>query len=405
MTSADPTPISTAPVSAPAPEEVVARSLGLAPRLRERIFTTEELRRLPEDTVKDAEAAGIFTMLLPRGLGGSGGDLPQAVQVMRNLAQGDPTAAWTLGFLMCHNYLLARWPEAAQREFFKDGRPAQMAGVANPPGRAVETEGGYLVTGRWSYCSGVMHADWVSLIAVVEGEQVPRFFLVPRGEVTVHDTWHVSGMKGSGSHDVEVGEHFVPAHLTHSVAAEFSRTSPGAAPHPETIYSYDARDLVMLIVPIVMLGGAEGLLAGYRERLGKRRAAFSPVLTGDTTAGQMRYAQATATLRAASALLDDMVRRLVNANAAGPDEISAETRAMCELDCHTIARLTWEAAQTILQGSGSSIFRSDDITQHYVRDLQTLRGHATIDDDHILGKSGALLLGRTPEVAGRLVGQ
>ncbi|WP_406140082.1 acyl-CoA dehydrogenase family protein [Streptomyces sp. NBC_01089] len=399
------TPVSPTTSSTATPEEVIANSLGLVPRLRERIFTTEDLRKLPEDTIKDAEEAGIFTMLLPRALGGSGGDLPQAVQVMRNLAQGDPTAAWTLGFLMCHNYLLARWPEAAQREYFKDGEPAQMAGVANPPGRAVPVEGGYRVTGRWSYCSGVMHADWVSLIAVIEGEQVPQFFLVPRAEVEVLDTWNVSGMKGSGSHDVQVEDHFVAAHLTHSVAAEFSRNSPGAALYPETIYSYDARDLVMLIVPIVMLGGAEGVLAGYRERLDKRRAAFSPVLTGDTTAGQMRYAQATATLRAASALLDDMVRRLVETNAAGPDEISAEMRAMCELDCHTVARLTWEATQTVLQGSGSSIYRSSDITQHYVRDLQTLRGHATIDDDHILSKVGALMLGRTPEVAGRLVGQ
>ncbi|MEV0847807.1 acyl-CoA dehydrogenase family protein [Streptomyces sp. NPDC049954] len=400
MTSAGPTK-----ASAPSAEEVVAHSRRLVPLLRERALATEELRRLPEETVQDAYDAGIFTLLLPRDLGGSGGDLAQAVRVMRTLAEGDPTAAWTLGFLMCHNFLLARWPEAAQRELFTDGRPAQMAGVANPPGRAKAVEGGYEVSGHWSYCSGVMHADWVSLVAVIEGEDVPCCFLVPRADVEVRDTWHVSGMKGSGSHDVLVENQFVPGHFVQRLDAEFSRHSPGAALHPEPLYSYDSRDLIMLIVPIVMLGGAEGVLSGYRERLEKRRAAFSPVLTGDTTAGQMRYARATATLRAAAALLDDMVRRITEANEAGPEELSAGTRALLELDCQTIARLTWEATQTCLQGSGSSVYKSSDVTQHYVRDLQTLRGHATIDDDHILSKVGAQLLGRVPEVAGRLVGQ
>uniref|UniRef100_A0AAU1M3N4 Acyl-CoA dehydrogenase family protein n=1 Tax=Streptomyces sp. NBC_00148 TaxID=2903626 RepID=A0AAU1M3N4_9ACTN len=395
-----------APASPASPaEEVVANSRTLVPRLRERIFATEEMRRLPDATVEDADAAGVFTLLLPRELGGAGGDLSQAVRVMRTLAQGDPTAAWTLGFLMCHNYLLARWPSEAQHEFFKDGRPAQMAGVANPPGRAKAVEGGYRVSGRWSYCSGVTHADWVSLIAVVEGEDVPCFFMAPRAEVTVHDTWNVSGMKGSGSHDVAVDDLFVPGHLVRSLANEFSRRSPGSELYAEPLYSYDSRDLVMMIVPVVMLGGAEAVLAGYRERLEKRRASFSPVLTGDTTAGQMRYASANATLRAAAALLDDMVRRVTEHNAATTDEIDAEMRALLELDCYTIGRLTWEATQICLQGSGSSIYRSDDITQHYVRDLQTLRGHATIDDDSILGKVGALMLGRVPEVAGRLVGQ
>ncbi|MFE6718108.1 acyl-CoA dehydrogenase family protein [Streptomyces albidoflavus] len=399
MTSAGP-----ALAPAPTPEEVIARSADLVPRLRERAFTTEELRHLPEETIQEADAAGVFTLLLPRSLGGSGAGLAEAVQVMRTLAQGDPTAAWTLGFLMSHNYLLARWPEEAQRQLFTDGRPAQMAGVANPPGRAVAVEGGYRVTGRWSYCSGVTHADWVSVVAAAENEP-PCLFLVPRSEVTVHDTWHVSGMRGSGSHDVELRDQFVPAHLVQRLDAEFSRHSPGAALHPEPLYSYDSRDLIMLIVPVVMLGGAEAVLSDYRARLDKRRATFSPVLTGDTTAGQMRYARALTTLRTAGALLDAMVRRLTEANAGSTEEIDAETRALCELDCHTIGRLAWDATQICLQGSGSSVYRSSDLTQHYVRDLQTLRGHATIDDDYILSKVGAQLLGRQAEVAARLVGQ
>ncbi|GJF30569.1 acyl-CoA dehydrogenase [Kitasatospora sp. NE20-6] len=392
-----PTTSSPTAVARPSAEEVVASTWKLVPRLRERIFATEELRRLPPETVQDGHDAGIFTLLLPRSLGGSAGSLDDAVQVMRALAQGDPTAAWTLGFLMSHNYLLARFPEAAQKDFFTDGRPAQMAGVANPPGRAEPVDGGYLVTGYWGYCSGVMHSDWVMVTAIIDGEPFPSVFLLPRAEADVQDTWFMSGMKGTGSHDVKLEQVFVPAHRVENFLQQCSRNSSGASLHPEPLYAYDGRDLIQLIGPSIVLGTAEAVLEGYRDRLEKRRAAFSPTVTGDTVAGQIRYARAVSALRAAQAVLDSVVRTTTDANAQSGEDLDFELRAQLKLDCLSVIRLAQEAVRTAVAGSGSSIFRSGDVTQHYLRDLQTILGHLTIDEDGMQARAGEILLGRSTE--------
>jgi alkylation response protein AidB-like acyl-CoA dehydrogenase len=380
-----------------AASEVVTNARNLAPRLRERIFETEELRRLPDATIEDAHEAGIFSLLLPRSLGGSAGSADDAAQVMRALAQGDPTAAWTLGFLMVHNFLLARYPQEAQDELFVDGRPALMAGVANPPGRAEPVEGGYRVTGRWAYCSGVMHADWVAVSAVIDGEQAPCDFVVPRDQVEVLDTWYTSGMKGTGSHDVTVDGVFVPTRRVLSFLRQCSRSNPGAAIHPEPLYAYDGRDIVQLIGQSIVLGAAEAVLEGYRARLETRRAPFSPTIVGDTSLGQVRYAKALADVRAAGTVFENVVRQITEANAAGPEPLSAELRAELKLDGLTVVRLAWEGVRTCIAGSGSGIFRSTDVTQHYLRDLQTILGHLTIDEDGMQAKAGEILLGRATE--------
>lgn len=379
------------------PAEVVTKTRAMVPSLRERIFETEELRQLPDATIQDATDAGIFTLLLPQTLGGSAGGLAEGVETMRVLAQGDPTAAWTLGFLMVHNYLLARFPEQVQNELFVDGRPAQMAGVANPPGKAVPVDGGYLVTGYWGYCSGVMHADWVMVSAIIEGQEIPTLFLVPRDEADVQDTWYMSGMKGTGSHDIKLEEVFVPTHRGVSFVVQCSRTSPGAELYPEPLYHYDARDLIQLIGPAVIIGAAEAIVEGYRARLDRRRAAFSPALTGDTSAGQIRYARAISAIRSAQSVLDAVVARTVAANAETDGELSDELRAELKLDCMSVVRLSAEAAQICIGGSGSAIFRSTDITQHYVRDLQTILGHLTIDEDGMHARAGEILLGRATD--------
>ncbi|HEY0813097.1 MAG TPA: hypothetical protein VGE11_07430 [Pseudonocardia sp.] len=374
--------------------EVLERTRALVPRLRERITETEELRRLPADTVDDAEAAGIFSLLLPTSLGGSAGTVHDFAEVVRTLAQGDPTAAWTLGFLVEHNWMLARWPRETQEEVFAAGGPVLMAAVANPPGKATAVEGGYLVSGYWGYCSGVMHAAWVQVVATVEGRDRPSLFLLPREDVDVQDTWYMSGMKGSGSHDIRLDRQFVPAHRAVDIDQWHSRHNHGAALHPEPLYAYDARDLLVFIIPALVVGAAEAMLEMYRARVERRRAAFSPVLAADTVAGQIRYAEAMSALRGAQSLLTAALDLTVEVNAQSPDELSDRVRALIKLDCLTICRLAKESIDFGVGGSGSAIYKSSDITQHFLRDIQMILSHLTIDDDGMRAQAGAILLGR-----------
>jgi alkylation response protein AidB-like acyl-CoA dehydrogenase len=378
-------------------QELVDRALRLAPCLRERIAETERLRQLPDETVRDAAESGIFALLLPKSLGGAGGGLREYIEVVRALATADPSAAWVLSFYITHNWFLARWPEKAQRDFFAVHCPALMAGVANPPGVAERTPGGYLVSGSWGYCSGVVHADWVGVAAVLDGESEPSQFVLPRAQVHVRDTWHMNGMKGTGSHSVELQSAFVPEHLRLASSDWIARGNPGAALHPEPLYSYDLRDVTVFMIPTIILGAAEALLGLYRERLHHRREVFSQTLTGDTSTGQLRYARAVAALRAARAVLDRSVDLTVETNARQAESMSHEIRAHIKLDCLTVARLSWESVELGLAGSGSSFYQSSDVTQHFIRDMQVAMSHLTLDPDVMGTRAGAILLERTEE--------
>jgi alkylation response protein AidB-like acyl-CoA dehydrogenase len=379
------------------PADVIARTRQLVPELRERILETEDLRRLPETTIQQARAAGLFSLLLPASLDGAAGGVRDFAEVVRILAHGDPTAAWTLGFLIEHNWMLARWPAPTQAEVFADRGPALMAAVANPPGKAVATQGGYLVSGYWGYCSGVMHAEWVQVSATVEGADRPSLFLLPRDDVDVQDTWYMSGMKGSGSHDVKLDQQFVPAHRSVDINLWHSRHNHGATLYPEPLYAYDARDLLVFIVPALVVGAAEAMLELYRERLEYRRAAFTPTLQADTATGQLRYARSVSALRAAKAVLDSALDTTVTLNAASTDELSDDVRALIKLDCLSVCRLAWQSIETGVGGSGSAIYKTSDITQHFLRDIQMILSHLTIDEDGMQSKAGEILLGRATD--------
>jgi alkylation response protein AidB-like acyl-CoA dehydrogenase len=383
------------------PDVVLERARALAPRLRDRIAETEQLRQLPEATIRESSDAGIFGLLLPSSLGGAGGGLRDYVELMRVLANGDPSAAWALGFFTTHNWFMARWPAEAQKEFFASNCPALMAGVANPPGRAEPTEGGYLVSGYWGYCSGVMHAEWVDVFAIADGHDSPMKFAVPRTDVDVHDTWRMLGMIGTGSHHVQLDRTFVPNQRSFNLASFMSRRNPGSTMYPEALYSYDVRDGVAFLIPAIIVGAAQTLLELYRGRLDRRCELFSRTLIGDTAYGQLRYARAVAALRAARAVLDNAVTLTIEANASSAESLSDEMRAHIKLDCLTLCRLAWESVELGLGGSGTSFYQSDDITQHFVRDMQVALSHLTLDHDVMASKAGAILLGRAagPEPA------
>lgn len=379
------------------PDEVMARTRDLVPQLRARIAETEQLRRLPDATVAEAMQAGVFSLLLPASLGGSAGGVRDFANAVRLLAQGDPAAAWTLGFLMEHNWMLARYPRETQDEVFAAGTAALMAAVANPPGKAVPVDGGYLVSGYWGYCSGVQHASWVQVVATIEGRDRPSLFLLPREAVDVLDTWYMSGMKGSGSHDIKLERRFVPEGRNVDIDLWHSRHNHGATLHPEPLYAYDARDLLVFVIPALVVGAAEAMLEFYRERLDHRRAAYSPTLTGDTVAGHLRYARSLSSLRTARAVLDAALDMTVDVNARSAEELSDEIRALIKLDCLSVCRFAWESIDIGVKGSGSAIFKSSDMSQHFLRDIQMVLSHLTVDEDGMQAKAGEILLGRATE--------
>jgi alkylation response protein AidB-like acyl-CoA dehydrogenase len=196
---------------------------------------TEESRRLAPQVVEGLIAAGLCRLAVPASLGGHEAEPGVALQIYEVLAGADASVAW----IAWNNQLVglaSRYSsDAVRTEVFSDARRL-FANSTRPSGRAVVVEGGFRVSGRWALVSGCELADWIPVMCVVTegteprmlpaGEPEMRMAYLPQGSYRILDTWHVGGLRGTGSHDIVVDEVFVPAERT------FSFTEPAQDDRP-----------------------------------------------------------------------------------------------------------------------------------------------------------------------------
>jgi hypothetical protein len=149
------------------------------------------------------------------------------VDEMLPLGEVCASTCWVAVFCMEHNLLVSLYPEVVQDEIFGKQPYVMAPGCAMPPGRAEPVEGGYRVSGRWRYATGVMHADWAMGLAVdTTNRKNARWFLFPLADATVFDVWHMDGMSATGSNDFAVDDVFVPAERS----LDFIEMSTGTTP-------------------------------------------------------------------------------------------------------------------------------------------------------------------------------
>jgi alkylation response protein AidB-like acyl-CoA dehydrogenase len=205
-------------------EALVEAAQALAPDIEAAAQRIEQERQLPNELVDALYAAGLFTMLLPTSFGGAELDLPTFARAVEELARADGSVAWCVGQAngLCSYMAYADPPTiralfASERTIFANG-----PGEGNRPGRAVETEDGYRVMGRWMFASGICHASWLLAVCHVftpdgaprleaDGKQAQRLMLLPKRSAVIHDVWHVSGLRGTGSQSFSCADLRVPA--------------------------------------------------------------------------------------------------------------------------------------------------------------------------------------------------
>src|ERR1700752_951889 len=205
--------------AAPPCEALLARAEALVPVLRERAPRAEQLRRLPEETIADMHSSGLFRMLQPARVGGSELPFHALYELTAVIGTGCGSTSWVLANLAAHHWLLGMWHPEAQEEIWGQSPDSLISSaLIFPRGRARRVEGGYRLSGRWPFSSGIDPSSWNMFGAVVSdeetGENEPRMFLVPANDYSVIDTWQVIGLAGTGSKDVEVADVFVPADRT-----------------------------------------------------------------------------------------------------------------------------------------------------------------------------------------------
>ncbi len=380
-------------------DQAVAWARSMVAPLAERAAETERLRELPAATMDDAMAADIFKLVIPREHSGWGLGLRTLTSVPRILAHGCVSSAWTLSFLMLHNWFIARGPKEAQDDVFATRPFALIPCPLAPTGTATPTDGGYEVSGRWQWATGVQHGDWVMVNTIIQrGDGPPEttFCLLPIDDVEVVDVWQTAGMRGTGSNDVVADAVFVPTHRT--IAGQDLRgpEPPGAARSADPFVRYPFTPVLTLVASAPALGGAEAAVDHFRTYIQNRVLPYS---LGDRQveqpASQVRLAEALATVRSARLVWDDAVERVIDAAESGRQLDPVERGGLRLATAHTV-RLALQTLHIIVEGAGASVHFTDSPIGRIHRDLVTLKGHVVYDWDRATQLAGKLEAGLDP---------
>ena len=338
---------------------------------------SEEIATLSQISVDALYDSGLLRLKLPHVLGGAEADPVTQLDVLEEVSRIDPAAGWCLMIGAASlGGSAAFLPDDAIDELFEGGKPPRTAGAFAPYGKAMPVAGGYRVTGRWPFGSGVRHSDWVSAGARVVGDD-PRpaqlRLLMPRRDVTVHDNWQVMGLRGTGSCDFSVDDLFVPDRF----AWDVSRTEPTRG---GPLYRLGRPGFVTNEHSAFALGVGRRALDAFAEVAGYKTRGYNttnplarrPVLQRALGECDMR-------LRAARALNVEILGDAWDAVCAGrPPEppLQAQMRAVAT---HTTDVAADVATQAFRYSGGSALFNTH-ILQQCLRDINAAAQHQMVSD-------------------------
>jgi 3-hydroxy-9,10-secoandrosta-1,3,5(10)-triene-9,17-dione monooxygenase len=365
----------------------------MVPRLRARAAQADELRRIPDETVRELNENGLMRLLQPRRVGGSEADWVSLIDVSSELARGCGSSAWNWANWAVHHWMLALWPRQCQDEAWgADPAVIIASAIVFPPGKATKVDGGYRLAGRWPFSSGIDSSAWDQIGAVVEGSGELRMFMVPAADYRVIDNWHVLGLRGTGSKDVEVKGAFVPDYRTLGVDQCRGGTHPGAAANPGAIYRipmYAALPHMLVGIP---LGIAQGAYEIFLEAMRTRASRYSGRSLADMTALQMKVAEASACIDAARLILRSgcLAAQAIAKAGEAPDMM---TKVAWRRDGAFAAQLCDRAMDAIFKTAGATGLYDEQPLQRAFRDFTAANQHITMMWDAQATTYGRVALG------------
>jgi len=387
--------------SAPSYDELRRRAEALVPVLRERAAKTEALRRIPDETIADLHRSGLFRMLQPARVGGS--ELPYSafVELAGIIGRGCGSTGWVLNNLASHHWMLGFWPAEAQDEIWGPS-PDTLIGSAFifPGGRARKVDGGYRLSGRWPFSSGIDASAWNMISALVPDEQTGaneyRIFLLPASDYTVVDTWYVSGLAGTGSKDVVVSDAFVPEHRTLPAEAGKGGPNPGSAVNPAAIFRLPWFALFGFIIAGSALGIAKGALEQFVAPTRTKLGTYTGKSLADFSTLQTHIAEAGALIDAAEAIMlrdCEEAMRFAEVHRIPPMEDKVRWRR----DAAYAARMCTRAVDIVFTSAGGGAIYESNPLQRAFRDIHAANGHFGVNWDANAVTYGRVALGLPPD--------
>lgn len=390
----------------PGVDELRALVATLNPVFASRAAQIELDRRVPMESIEALREIGYFDIVKPRAFGGLEYDFSVLVDLNIDLAKSCASTAWVAGLLSAHQWLVANFPKQAQHDVWDNNPNALVCGSYAPVCQAEAVEGGYVISGRWSFASGCDCAQWSLCAAVLPSDATrekpaPAFLLVPETDYVIDDTWHVVGLAGTGSKTLVLDKVFVPAHR----ALLFSETTSGETPGAE-LYSEHAGYSIPMLTTIpsclasVAVGAAHGALEDYLDRTSRR------VTRGAVAGGQNRMAEfPTIQLRVAEAAASADAARMVllsdlhdrEASARDGQKISVEDRIHSRRGQAFSVSLAIRATEALNASTGGQGLDLSHPVQRAWRDSNAVGRHISMNWDTVGTMYGQMALGLEPK--------
>jgi 3-hydroxy-9,10-secoandrosta-1,3,5(10)-triene-9,17-dione monooxygenase len=363
-------------------DEALEAVRELAPRLKARAALAEASRRIPDETLQELHASGLMRVLQPRRVGGS--ELPwvSLIDIGSGLAAACASTAWNWVNYAVHHWMLAFWPKATQDEIWNADPAALIASsVVFPAGKATRVPGGYRLSGRWPFSSGVDPSLWNMLGGIVQDGEKPgeyRLFLLPRADYRIIDNWRVMGLRGTGSNDVEASDVFVAEARTLSIdSTRGGNAHPGARLNDGAIFRIPVFATFPYMLTGVALGVAQGayddFLAGMRNRV----ARYSGKNLADMTAIQVKIAEAASCIDIARTIMRnhcEEAQRIADRNEV-PD---LATKVKWRRDGAFTAGLCERAVDVLFKCGGGGALFDDHPLQRAFRDVHAATAHISM---------------------------
>ena len=347
--------------------------------------------------MKDFHAAELFRIHQPRRVGGAELEFAAVVTFGALLAGACASTAWNWVNFTAHHMMLGMFPREVQDEIWGESRDALIASsFVFPAAKAKKVKGGYLISGRWPFSSGVDPSEWNMLagLAYLDENAPPeqRIFLLHKSQYKVIDNWFAGGLRGTGSKDVEANEQFVPEHRTLAVADTKGGPTPGSAANPGPLFQLPVFALFPYMLSGVALGIAEGLISSFTRNSPGKSGRMTGNRVTEIQSTQIRLAEASAYARISRLVQETNCREAQATIAAGkvPD---LATKARYRLEGAYAVDWAVRAVDLMFGLSGASGLYESGSAPRAFRDAHAVKQHFSFNTDIAGTTYGRVALG------------
>lgn len=373
--------------------ELVARARALGPQLRETAAETEANRSVLPRNMQAIFDHQLVRFFQPKRHGGFELEWGAQFAIGREVAKHCPSTAWIVAVVGAHACFLGRMPGDVQDEVWGP-RQDQLITTAsvNRHGGATRESDGIRVSGQWGFSSGCDHAEWAMFGVHVDGDKVPTQVVVPRSDWTIADTWHVAGMRGTGTKDLVLEDVLVPHHRTLPADAWIGANPPGGEVNDSYIYRVPFLPYVGTSLLGPLFGAAEGAYNDYCAITSERTGTMTGEAVAENAPVQLRVAESAAELHAAEVIMTEQIAYLRDAG-NNDKTIPATKRLEINRDRAFVAKLCVQSTERLVGMMGAmGIFDGNPVQRHH-RDVMAMATQIGVNWDRNMLSYGKWALG------------